>query len=136
MEGIIKITMIKLLILLLTLSACTDNIAEQELKAKSASEAITIVNDAKNTSWYIDSSNVADIEPMTIRYNDTIILDDVEKTDTIVFNGGIQSNGIELFNGSMYVPFSNTIILSNCRDSANNKILYPMDFNVEIKDWN
>lgn len=32
--------MIKLLILLLTLSACTDNIAEQELNVKSASEAI------------------------------------------------------------------------------------------------
>lgn len=128
--------MIKLLILLFTLSACTDNIAEEEFKAKSASEAIAIVNDAKNTSWYIGSSNVADIEPMTIDYNDTIVLDNVDKVDTIVFNGGIQSNNIELFNGSMYVPFSNTIILSNCRDSANNKILYPMDFDVDVKDWN
>ena len=128
--------MIKLLILLLTLSACTDNIAEQELKVKSANEAISIVNDAKNTSWYIGDSNIADIEPMTISYNDTIVLDNIDKVDTIVFNGSIQSNNIELFNGNMYVPFSNTIILSNCRDSANNKILYPMDFNVEIKEWN
>ena len=135
MEGIIKIDMIKLLILLLMLSACTDNIAEQEFKAKSANEAISIVNDAKNTSWYIGSSNVADIEPITIGYNDTIVLDDVEKVDTIVFNGGIQSNGIELFNGNMYTPFNNTITLSNCRDSANNELIHPIGFDVNIKDW-
>lgn len=127
--------MIKLLILLLTLSACTDNIADQEFKAKSANEAIAIINDAKNTSWYIGSSNVADIEPMTIGYNDTIVLDNVEKVDTIVFNGGVQSNGIELFNGNMYTPFGNTITLSNCRDSANNKLIHPIGFDVNIKDW-
>lgn len=123
-----------LILLLIILSACTIE-CEPQVKSKSANEAITIVNDAKNTSWYIGSSNVADIEPMTIGYNDTIILDDVEKTDTIVFNGGIQSNGIELFNGSMYVPFSNTITLSNCRDSANNKLIHPIGFDVNIKDW-
>ena len=123
----------KFLILpLIILSACT---MEYEPQVKSAGEAITIVNDAKNTSWYIGDSNIADIEPMTISYNDTIVLDNIDKVDTIVFNGGIQSNNIELFNGNMYVPFSNTIILSNCRDSANNKILYPIDFDVDVKDW-
>lgn len=128
--------MIKLLILLLTLSACTDNIADQEFKAKSASEAITIVNDAKNTSWHIGSSNVADIEPMTIGYNDTIVLDDVEKADTIVFNGGIQSNGLWLFKGAMYAPFSNTIKLLDMFDSVGNRLIYPIEFDVNINNWN
>lgn len=127
--------MIKLLILLLTLSACTDNIADQEFKAKSASEAITIVNDAKNTSWYISDSNVADIEPITIGYNDTIVLDGIEKVDTIAFNGGIQNNGLWLFEGTMYAPFNNTITLSNCRDSANNELIHPISFDANIKDW-
>lgn len=123
-----------LILLLLILSACTIE-CEPQVKVKSADEAIAIVNDAKNTSWYIGSSNVADIEPMTIGYNDTIVLDDVDKVDTIVFNGGIQSNGIELFNGNMYTPFNNTITLSNCRDSANNELIHPISFDANIKDW-
>lgn len=118
------------------LSACTDNIADQELKAKSASEAITIVNDAKNTSWYIGSSNVADIEPTAIGYNDTIVLDNVEKADTIVFNGGIQSNGLWLFEGAMYAPYNNTINLLDMIDSVGNRIIYPIEFDVNINNWN
>lgn len=128
--------MIKLLILLLALSACSDNIADQEFKAKSANEPIIIVNDAKNTSWYIGDSNVADIEPMTIGYNDTIVLDDVEKADTIVFNGGIQSNGLWLFKGAMYAPFSNTIKLLDMFDSVGNRLIYPIEFDVNINNWN
>ena len=128
--------MIKLLILLLMLSACTDNIADQELRAKSASKAITIVNDAKNTSWYIGSSNVADIKSITIGYNDTIILDDVEKADTIVFNGGIQNNGLWLFEGAMYAPYDNIINLLDVFDSVGNKIIYPIEFDVNINNWN
>lgn len=118
------------------LSACTDNIADQELKAKSASEAITIVNDAKNTSWYIGSSNVADIEPTAIGYNDTIVLDNVEKADTIVFNGGIQSNGLWLFEGAMYAPYNNTINLLDMIDSVGNRIIYPIEFDININNWN
>ena len=128
--------MIKLLILLLILSACTDNIAEQEVNAKSASEAIAIVNNAKNTSWYIGSSNAAAIEPMTIDYNDTIVLDNVEKADTIIFNGGIQSNGLWLFEGAMYAPYDNTIKLLNMVDSIGNRIIYPIEFDINIKNWN
>lgn len=127
--------MIKLLILLLTLSACSDNIADQEFKARTASEAIAIVNDAKNTSWYIGSSNVADIEPMTIGYNDTVVLDNVEKADTIVFNGGIQSNGLWLFEGAMYAPYRNIVGLLNFTDSIGNRLIYPIDFDANIKDW-
>ena len=135
MEGIIKITMIKLLILLLTLSACTDNIADQEFKAKSANEAIAIINDAKNTSWYIGSSNIADIEPMTIGYNDTVVLDNVEKADTIVFNGGISSNGFWLYEGLMYAPFGRVIKALDLCDSTWNKILHPICFDAEVNDW-
>lgn len=127
--------MIWTLILLLTLSACTDNITDQEFKFKSTNEAISIVNDAKNTSWYISSSNIADIENMIIDYNDTIILDNIKKFDTIIFNGGIQNNGLWLFKGVMYAPFNNTITLSNFRDSANNEIIHPINFDINIKDW-
>ena len=127
--------MIKLLILLLTLSACTDNIAEQELKVKSASEAIAIVNDVKNTSWSISDSNVAVIEPMTIGYNDTIVLDDVKKVDTIIFNGGISFNGFWLYEGLMYAPFGSLIKAIDLCDSTWNKILHPICFDAEVNDW-
>ena len=127
--------MSKILILsLLILSACTIE-CEPQVKTKSANEAISIVNDAKNTSWYIGSSNVADIEPMTIGYNDTIVIDDVEKADTIVFNGGVQSNGLWLFEGAMYVPFSRVVSLSACRDSLGNRLIYPIGFDVNVNDW-
>lgn len=123
------------LILLFILSACNDNIIEQEFKSKSASEVITIVNDAKNTFWYIDSSNIADFEPMTIGYNDIIVLDNLEKVDTIIFNGGIQSNSLWLFKGVMYAPFNNTIKLLDVFDSIGNKIIYPIGFDVNVNDW-
>ena len=135
MEGIINITMIKLLILLLALSACTDNIADQEFKAKSASEAIAIINDAKNTSWYIGNSNIADIEPMTIDYNDTIVFDYVDVVDTIVFDGGISFNGFWLYEGLMYAPFGRVIKALDLCDSTWNKIIHPIGFEVEVNDW-
>ena len=136
MEGIIKIDMIKLLILLLTLSACTDNIADQEFKAKSANEAIAIINDAKNTSWYIGSSNIVEIEATTIEYGDTIILEELKKeVDTIVFDGGISSNGFWLYEGLMYAPFCRVIKSLDLCDSVWNRILHPISFDAEVNDW-
>lgn len=136
MEGIIKITMIKLLILLLTLSACTDSIADQEFKAKSASEAISIVNDAKNTSLHIRNSNITHIEPKTIEYGDTIVLEELKnESDTIVFDGGITSNGFWLYKGLMYAPFGRVIKSLDLCDSTWNWILHPIGFEVEVNDW-
>ena len=128
--------MIKLLILLLTLSACTDNIADQEFKAKSANEAVAIVNDAKNTSWYIGSSNIVEIEATTIEYGDTIILEELKKeVDTIVFDGGISSNGFWLYEGLMYAPFGSLIKALDLCDSTWNKILHPIEFGANVNDW-
>lgn len=128
--------MIKLLILLLTLSACTDNIADQEFKAKSANEAISIVNNAENTSLHINSSNIVEIEPTTIEYGDTIILEELKKeVDTIVFDGGITSNGFWLYKGLMYAPFGRVIKSLDLCDSTWNKILHPISFDAEVNDW-
>lgn len=136
MKGIIKIDMIKLLILLLTLSACADNITEQELNVKSASEAISIVNNAENTYWYINSSNIVEIEHTTIEYGDTIVLEKLSnKSDTIVFDGGISFNGFWLYEGLMYAPFGIVIKALDLCDSTWNKILHPIRFDAEVNDW-
>ena len=136
MEGIINITMIKLLILLLTLSACTDNITEQKLNVKSASEAISIVNNAENTSLHIRNSNITHIEPTTIEYGDTIVLEKLNnKSDTIVFDGGISSNGFWLYEGLMYASFGRVVKALDLCDSTWNKILHPICFDAEVNDW-
>lgn len=127
--------MIKLLILLLTLSACTDNIADQEFKAKSANEAIIIVNNAENTFLHIRNSNITHIEPTAIDYNDTIVFDYVDVVDTIVFDGGISSNGFWLYEGLMYAPLGRVIKALDLCDSTWNKILHPIRFDAEVNDW-
>ena len=127
--------MSKLLTLsLLVLSACTIEY-EPQVKSKSANEAISIVNNAENTSLHIRNSNITHIEPMTIDYNDTIVFDYVDVVDTIVFDGGISSNGFWLYEGLMYAPFGRVIKALDLCDSTWNKILHPICFDAEVNDW-
>lgn len=128
--------MCRLLILpLLILSACTIE-CEPQVKSKSANEAISIVNNAENTSLYINSSNIVEIEPTTIEYGDTIILEELKnESDTIVFDGGISFNGFWLYEGLMYAPFGRVIKAIDLCDSTWNKILHPISFDAEVNDW-
>ena len=116
--------MIKLLIILLILSSCTDDIVTNPIDSKSADEAVLVVNNAKNTSLYINSSNIVKIEPTTIEYG-----------DTIVFDGGISSNGFWLYEGLMYAPFGRVIKSLDLCDSTWNWILHPISFEAEVNDW-
>ena len=128
--------MIKLLIILLILSSCTDDIVTNPIDSKSADEAVLVVNNAKNTSLYINSSNIVKIEPTTIEYGDTIVLEKLNnKSDTIVFDGGISSNGFWLYEGMMYAPFGRVIKALDLCDSTWNKILHPICFDEEVNDW-
>ena len=128
--------MIKLLIILLILSSCTDDIVTNPIDSKSADDAVLVVNDAKNTSLYINSSNIVKIEPTTIEYGDTIVLEKLNnKSDTIVFDGGISSNGFWLYEGLMYVPFNRVVRSLDLCDSAWNRILRPISFDAEVNDW-
>lgn len=136
MEGIKTRTMIKLLIILLALSGCVDDVVTTPIGSKSANGAVLVVNDAKNTSLYINSSNIVEIEPTTIEYGDTIILEELKKeVDTIVFDGGISFNGFWLYEGLMYAPFGRVIKTLDLCDSTWNKILHPISFEVEVNDW-
>ena len=128
--------MIKLLIILLILSSCTDDIVTNPIDSKSADEAVLVVNNAKNTSLYINSSNIVEIEPTTIEYGDTIILEELKKeVDTIVFDGGISFNGFWLYEGLMYAPFCRVIKSLDLCDSVWNRILHPISFDAEVNDW-
>lgn len=128
--------MIKLLIILFVLSSCTDDIVTNPIDSKSADEAVLVVNDAKNTSLYINGSNIVEIEPTTIEYGDTIILEELKnESDTIVFDGGISSNGFWQYKGLMYAPFGRVIKALDLCDSTWNKILHPISFDVEVNDW-
>jgi hypothetical protein len=128
--------MSKLLTLpLIILSACTIE-CEPQVKSKSANETISIVNNAENTSLYINSSNIVEIEPTTIEYGDTIVLEELKKeVDTIVFDGGISFNGFWLYKGLMYAPFGRVIKALDLCDSTWNKILHPISFDAEVNDW-
>lgn len=120
---------------LLILSACTIEY-EPQVKSKSANEAVSIVNNAENTSLYINSSNIVEIEPTTIEYGDTIILEELKnESDTIVFDGGISFNGFWLYEGLMYTPFGRVIKALDLCDSTWNKILHPISFDVKVNDW-
>ena len=128
--------MIKILIILLILSSCTDDIVTNPIGSKSADEAVLVVNDAKNTSLYINSSNIVEIKPTTIEYGDTIVLEELKnESDTIVFNGGISFNGFWLYEGLMYAPFGSLIKAIDLCDSTWNKILHPICFDAEVNDW-
>lgn len=128
--------MCRLLILpLLILSACTIE-CEPQVKSKSAKEVISIVNNAENTSLHIRNSNITHIEPTTIEYGDTIILEELKnESDTIVIDGGITSNGFWLYEGLMYAPFGRVIKSLDLCDSTWNKILHPISFDAEVNDW-
>ena len=128
--------MIKLLIILLILSSCTDDIVTNPIDSKSADEAVLVVNNAKNTSLYINSSNIVEIASTTIEYGDTIVLEELKnESDTIVFDGGISSNGFWLYEGLMYAPFGRVIKALDLCDSTWNKILHPISFDAEVNDW-
>lgn len=128
--------MIRLLIILLALSGCVDDVVTTPIGSKSANGLVLVVNDAKNTSLYINSSNIVEIEPTTIEYGDTIILEELKnESDTIVFDGGISSNGFWLYEGLMYAPFGRVIKALDLCDSTWNKILHPISFDVEVNDW-
>lgn len=136
MEGIKTRTMIKLLIILLALSGCVDDVITTPIGSKSADGVVLVVNDAKNTSLYINSSNIAEIEPTTIEYGDTIVLEELKKeVDIIVFDGGISSNGFWLYEGLMHAPFGRVIKSLDLCDSTWNNILHPISFEVEVNDW-
>jgi hypothetical protein len=136
MEGIKTRTMIILLIILLALSGCVDDVVTTPIGSKSANGVVLVVNDAKNTSLYINSSNIVEIEPTTIEYGDTIVLEELKKeVDTIVFDGGISSNGFWLYEGLMYAPFGRVIKALDLCDSTWNKILHPISFDAEVNDW-
>lgn len=127
--------MIGLLIILLALSGCVDDVVTTPIGSKSANGVVLVVNDAKNTSLYIKSSNI-EIEPTTIEYGDTIILEELKKeVDTIVFDGGISSNGFWLYEGLMYAPFGRVIKALDLCDSTWNKILHPIEFGANVNDW-
>ena len=128
--------MIKLLVILFILFSCTDDIVTNSIDSKSADEAVLVVNNAKNTSLYINSSNIVEIEPTTIEYGDTIVLEELKnESDTIVFDGGITSNGFWLYEGLMYVPFNRVVRSLDLCDSAWNRILRPISFDAEVNDW-
>lgn len=128
--------MIKLLVILFILFSCTDDIVTNSIDSKSADEAVLVVNNAKNTSLYINSSNIVEIEPTTIEYGDTIVLEELKnESDTIVFDGGISFNGFWLYEGLMYAPFGRVIKALDLCDSTWNKILHPISFDVEVNDW-
>ena len=128
--------MIKLLIILLALSGCVDDVVTTPIGSKSANGVVLVVNDAKNTSLYIRNSNITHIEPTTIEYGDTIILEELKnESDTIVFDGGITSNGFWLYEGLMYAPFGSLIKAIDLCDSTWNKILHPIEFGANVNDW-
>lgn len=128
--------MIKLLVILFILFSCTDDIVTNSIDSKSADEAVLVVNNAKNTSLYINSSNIVEIEPTTIEYGDTIVLEELKnESDTIVFDGGITSNGFWLYEGLMYVPFNRVVRSLDLCDSVWNRILRPISFDAEVNDW-
>ena len=136
MEGIKTRTMIKLLIILLALSGCVDDVVTTPIGSKSASGLVLVVNDAKNTSLHIRNSNISHIEPTTIEYGDTIIFEELKnESDTIVFDGGISFNGFWLYEGLMYAPFGRVIKALDLCDSTWNKILHPISFDAEVNDW-
>ena len=128
--------MIGLLIILLALSGCVDDVVTTPIGSKSANGLVLVVNDAKNTSLYINSSNIVEIEPTTIEYGDTIILEELKnESDTIVFEGGISSNGFWLYKGLMYAPFGRVIKALDLCESVWNRILHPISFDAEVNDW-
>lgn len=128
--------MIGLLIILLALSGCVDDVVTTPIGSKSANGLVLVVNNAKNTSLYINSSNIVEIEPTTIEYGDTIILEELKnESDTIVFDGGISFNGFWLYEGLMYAPFGRVIKALDLCDSTWNKILHPISFDVKVNDW-
>ena len=136
MEGIKTRTMIILLIILLALSGCVDDVVTTPIGSKSANGLVLVVNDAKNTSLYINSSNIVEIEPTTIEYGDTIILEELKnESDTIVFDGGISFNGFWLYEGLMYVPFNRVVRSLDLCDSVWNRILRPIGVDAEVNDW-
>lgn len=136
MEGIKTRTMIRLLIILLALSGCVDDVVTTPIGSKSANGLVLVVNNTKNTSLYINSSNIVEIEPTTIEYGDTIILEELKnESDTIVFDGGISSNGFWLYEGLMYAPFGRVIKALDLCDTTWNKILHPISFDVKVNDW-
>ena len=128
--------MIRLLIILLALSGCVDDVVTTPIGSKSANGLVLVVNDAKYTSLHIRNSNITHIEPTTIEYGDTIILEELKnESDTIVFDGGITSNGFWLYEGLMYVPFNRVVRSLDLCDSAWNRILRPISFDAEVNDW-
>lgn len=120
------------------LSACTE--VEPNVESKSADEAVVVINDANNTSLHINDCNIGSITPMTVEYGDTTLLCEVEnKTDTIVLDGDISTNGITLYKGPIHIPFSNIICFSpNCNwvDTLGNKLIHPIEFDASVNDWN
>lgn len=125
---------------LCSLFSCVENVEYSSIIGtpitKSASESIFIINDAENTSLLIRNSNITHIEPKTIEYGDTIVLEELKKeVDTIVFDGGISFNGFWLYEGLMFAPFGRVIKALDLCDSMWNKILHPISFDAEVNDW-
>jgi hypothetical protein len=128
-----------ILILLLALTGCMETEIPEvnpEVVSKSVEHSVTIVNDAANTTLHIEGCNLANIKPAVLKYNDTIILEELKnESDTIVFDGGISSNGFWLYEGLMYAPFGRVIKALDLCDSTWNKILHPISFDAEVNDW-
>ena len=62
---------IKNILLLLFLSSCTPEV-NYPIETKSATETVTVINNAKNTSLNITDCNVGDIVPTVVEYGDTV----------------------------------------------------------------
>ena len=129
---------IKNILLLLFLSSCTPEV-NYPIETKSATETVTVINNAKNTSLNITDCNVGDIVPTVVEYGDTVQLCEVEnKADTIVLNGNVSANGITLYKGPIHIPFNNTIKFSpvcNWVDTLGNKLIHPIEFDASVNEW-
>lgn len=128
-----------LIVLLIILIGC---VAEMEYfpvlevkQTKSAKEPMVVINDVRNTLLRVDSCDAGWIEPVSVAYDDTVILCEMaEEMDTVFLYGSIEMNGVPLYEGVMKAPYG-VVKAMELRDSAGHRIIYPIVFDVMVNEW-
>lgn len=128
-----------IILLLYFLSSCSPDIDcvvdEIGVKSKSIAEPITIINDAKGVTVYIDSCSVSKEHSLLIEYGDVLTIEgDTQKEGMIYLYGTLYFGDMIAYKGQMIAP-EKPIIVSCLCDSLGERILYIVSFDISIENW-
>lgn len=128
-----------IILLLYFLSSCSPDIDcfadEIGVKSKSIAEPITIINDAKGVTIYIDSCSASKANSLLIEYGDVLTIEgDTQEKGMIYLYGTLYFGDVVAYKGQMIAP-EKPIIVSCLCDSLGERILYIVSFDISIEGW-